>query len=278
METNPLKQYFRQPAIYVRLPSQGKYYPPGSLAASPNGEYPVLPMTTLDEITYRTPDALFNGTAVPNVIQSCVPNIKSAWDMPSMDIDTVLVAIRIATYGHQLDITTNCPECTTEADYGVDLRNIMESMRSPDYTKSLNLGDLTIHFSPMNYKQINENSMQQFEDQKMLQVMENSEATEQQKMHQISEMIKKITTVTTQALSQNIAMVQTPQAQVTDQAHISDWLANCDRNLFGRIRDHILETKRQGELPPLKIQCGNCQHQYEQTFTLDMTSFFEAAS
>lgn len=278
METNPLKQYFRQPAIYVRLPSQGKYYPPGSLVVSPNGEYPVLPMTTLDEITYRTPDALFNGTAVPNVIQSCVPNIKNAWDMPSMDIDTVLVAIRIATYGHQLDITTNCPECATEADYGVDLRTIMESMRAPDYAKSLSLGDLTIHFSPMNYKQINENSMQQFEDQKMLQVMENSEATDQQKMHQMSEMIKKITTVTTQALSQNIAMVQTPQAQVTDQAHISDWLANCDRNLFGRIRDHIIETKRQGELPPLKIQCGNCEHKYEQTFTLDMTSFFEAAS
>ena len=278
METNPLKQYFRQPAIYVRLPSQGKYYPPASLVVSPNGEYPVLPMTTLDEITYRTPDALFNGTAVPNVIQSCVPNIKNAWDMPSMDIDTVLVAIRIATYGHQLDITTNCPECATEADYGVDLRTIMESMRAPDYAKSLNLGDLIIHFSPMNYKQINENSMQQFEDQKMLQVMENSEATDQQKMHQMSEMIKKITTVTTQALSQNIAMVQTPTAQVTDQAHISDWLANCDRNLFGRIRDHIIETKRQGELPPLKIQCGNCQHKYEQTFTLDMTSFFEAAS
>jgi hypothetical protein len=60
---NPLQQYFRQPAIYVQLPSQGKFYPAGTLNPSTTGEYPVYPMTAIDEITYRTPDALFNGQA-----------------------------------------------------------------------------------------------------------------------------------------------------------------------------------------------------------------------
>ena len=55
---NPLKQYFRQPAIYIRLPSQGKNYPEGSLNMPPTGELAVYPMTAIDEITYRTPDAL----------------------------------------------------------------------------------------------------------------------------------------------------------------------------------------------------------------------------
>ena len=53
MENNPLKQYFRQPAIYIRLPSNGRFYPPGAIDMPPNGELPVLPMTTLDEITCR---------------------------------------------------------------------------------------------------------------------------------------------------------------------------------------------------------------------------------
>ena len=79
---NPLRQYFRQPAIYVRLPSAGQFYPPGALTIPANGEIPVLPMTAIDEITYRTPDALFNGSAVVSVIQSCVPSIKDAWQMP----------------------------------------------------------------------------------------------------------------------------------------------------------------------------------------------------
>ena len=87
MDNNPLKQYFRQPAIFIQLPSQGKFYKDGALVPTANGEYPVLPMTTLDEITYRTPDALFNGTAVANVIESCVPNIRDAWAMPGMDVD-----------------------------------------------------------------------------------------------------------------------------------------------------------------------------------------------
>ena len=66
---NPLQQYFRQPAIYLRLPSNGEFYPPGSIDMPVNKEIPIFPMTAIDEITYRTPDALFNGTAVVNVIQ-----------------------------------------------------------------------------------------------------------------------------------------------------------------------------------------------------------------
>ena len=85
---NPLKQYFRQPAIYIKLPSQGKYYSPDALNPSITGEYPVYPMTAIDEITYRTPDAMFNGQATVNVIQSCVPDIKNAWQTPAMDMDT----------------------------------------------------------------------------------------------------------------------------------------------------------------------------------------------
>lgn len=278
MNSNPLSQYFRQPAVFVRLPSQGSYYPQGSLEPTANGEYPVLPMTTLDEITYRTPDSLFNGQAVVSVIQSCVPNIKNAWEMPSMDIDTVLVAIRIATYGHELDIGTQCPSCGNEADYSVDLRTVMDNIRAPDYKKSVELGDLEVYFHPMNYKQLNQNSMVQFEEQKQLQVLQAAEADDVTRLNQLSEVLKKITTITTQALSQNIAMVKTPQTTVTDPKHIAEWLSNCDRTRFSKIRDYIIETKQQGELQPLYIKCTECEHEYKQPFTLDMTNFFGAAS
>ena len=95
LQNNPLKQYFRQPAIYIKLPSQGQFYPEGALDMPPNGELPVYPMTAIDEITYRTPDALFNGNATVNVIQSCMPNIRDPWSIPAMDVDTILVSIRI---------------------------------------------------------------------------------------------------------------------------------------------------------------------------------------
>ena len=278
MNPNPLQQYFRQPAIYIRLPSQGKFYPTGSVDIPVNGELPVLPMTTLDEITYRTPDALFNGSAVTSVIESCVPGIKKAWDMPSMDIDTVLVSIRIATYGHELDISTTSPSCENEAEYAVDLRHVMDQIKSPDYEKVMQIGDLQIYFRPMSYQQMNENSMRQFEEQKLMQMLESTNDDDTARSKQLGDVLKKITEITTKALAQNIAMVKTPQAQVTEQEHINEWLSNCDRSTFVRLRNHIIEIKQQAELQPLNIKCGNCSHEYQQAFTLDMTNFFVAAS
>jgi len=278
MNPNPLQQYFRQPAIYIRLPSQGKYYPTGSLEMTVNAEFPVLPMTTLDEITYRTPDALFNGSAVVSVIQSCVPNIKNAWYMPSMDIDTVLVAIRIATYGHELDISTQCPACTEEAEYGVDLRVVMDQIQSPNYEQVIELGDLQVYFKPMSYQQMNDNSMRQFEEQKIMQALESNEGDDAVRSKQLGDVLKKITEVTTRAIAQNIAVVKTPTAQVTDVDHINEWLGNCDRATFMKIRDHIISIKQQAELQPLNIKCRSCGHDYKQAFTLDMTNFFGVAS
>ena len=278
MNPNPLSQYFRQPAIYIRLPSQGKFYPTGSIDLTENGEYPVLPMTTLDEITYRTPDSLFNGTAVISVIQSCIPNIKNAWHSPGMDIDTILLAIRIATYGHELDITSSCPSCTTENDYGIDLRIAIDNIKPPNYSQSLRLGDLEIFFRPMSYKQMNDNSMTQFEEQKTLQMLQSSDVTDSEKLNNLTEVLKKITTITTQALAQNIGLVATPTARVSDQDQINEWLSNCDRNTFVKIRDTIIENKQQGELQPINVKCNNCSHEYAQPFTLDMSNFFGAAS
>lgn len=276
--TNPLSQYFRQPAIYIRLPSDGKFYPPGAFETTENGEYPVLPMTTLDEITYRTPDSLFNGSAVVSVIQSCMPNIKDAWKMPGMDIDTVLVAIRIATYGHELDISTECPSCKNVADYAIDLRTVVDNIKSPAFGKQLLIGDLEIFLKPMSYRQMNENSMVQFEEQKSLQMLQDQNADDATKVLHIGEVLRKITTVTTKALAQNIGLIKTPQAQVSDINHIFEFLSNCDRTVFGKVRDYIIENKQVAEIQPLKIQCGNCNHEYQQAITLDMSNFFGAAS
>jgi hypothetical protein len=89
LPNNPLKQYFRRPSIYLKLPSGGVGYPLGSLNRTENGELPVYPMTAIDEITSKTPDALFNGSAVVEIIKSCVPDITDPWSIPSTDLDAI---------------------------------------------------------------------------------------------------------------------------------------------------------------------------------------------
>ena len=38
---NPLAGWFRQPKIYVKLPSNGEFYPAGALDVSTTGEYQI---------------------------------------------------------------------------------------------------------------------------------------------------------------------------------------------------------------------------------------------
>jgi hypothetical protein len=278
MSINPLTQYFRQPAIYVKLPSNGEHYTPGALNMPVNRELPVYPMTAIDEISYRTPDALFNGNAVTNVVKSCMPNIVDPWAMPAMDVDTVLVAIRIASYGHTMEVSTTCPHCQNEDDYGMDLRIMLDGMKAPDYSTPVAAGDLEIFFKPMTYKNLNDNNHRQFEEQKILETLPGVEMPNEQRMSALSAALMKITEITVHALSQSIAAVKTPDALVIDPEHIEDMLKHCDRRLFAKIRDHIIDIKSKAEIQPVSLKCAACEKEYKQAVTLDMTSFFEDAS
>lgn len=275
---NPLKQYFRQPAIYLRLPSGGNFWPEGSIDLPSNGELPIYPMTAIDEITYRTPDALFNGQAVVSVIQSCVPNIKNAWHCPSADINAILTAIRIASYGHNLEIGTTCPNCGHEAEYVLDLRGIMDQLRSPDYVQQVIYGDLAISFKPMTYKDQTETSQLQFDEQKIAQTLPNPDIDEATKVQLLAEMMKKITQLTVEVIRWNIHSIRTPQAIVSDPNHIKEFLLNCDRSLFNQIRDHIIGLRESTDLKPMDITCSECSTAYKQPLTLDMANFFASAS
>lgn len=278
MNSNPLSNYFRQPVIYIRLPSKGKFYPPGVIDMPANGEIPVLPMTAIDEITYRTPDALFNGNAVASVIRSCIPNIKDPWLMPGIDIDAVLVAIRIASHGHNMSVTSNCPKCNHEEEFEVDLRHILENLRSADYTQTVKTGDLEIFFKPMNYKTINANAQAQFEEQRILTQVANGSVQASPDFALLTDALRKITEITIDALAHSIINIKTPNAMVNEFAHIKEFLHNCDRKVFGAVRDHVVNAKKSSELEPLKLKCTECGNQYQQSFTLDMSNFFEDAS
>ena len=275
---NPLAGYFRQPAIYIRLPSDGKFYPDGAIELSENNEYPVLPMTAMDEISYRTPDALYNGQAVVSVIQSCVPNIKNAWAVPACDVDTILIGIRIATYGHELDLGVKCPKCDNQEDRTLDLRQALDQINSPDYNEPIIRGDLKIYLTPMSYKNLNENNAIQFEEQKVLQMLPDTEIDEEDKIVRMNQALNKITKMTVHALAQNITSIVTPDATVSNTDYIADFLNNTDREFFNTIRDEITKRKRHSEIKPVSIECSECNHIYEQGYTMDMTNFSGAAS
>lgn len=275
---NPLKQFFRQPAIYIRLPSQGRGWPAGSIEMPANGELPVYPMTAIDEITYQTPDALFNGQAVASVVKSCVPNILDPWAIPSIDFDTILVAVRLASYGQNMDIGSTCPSCKEEYDFGLDLTTVLAGLKPANYSEPLETGDLKFYFRPLNYREMNANAQIQFEQQKTIALLGDSEIPETDKVTQLNAMMKNIMDLTVSTLANSIMEVRSKDAIITETDFIQEFLTNCDRNVFNAIKDRIVNLRESSQLKPLKITCPKCRHQYEQAFTLDMSSFFASAS
>ena len=275
---NPLRKYFRQPAIYLRLPSNGKHWPDGTLIMPPNSELPVFPMTAVDEITSRTPDALFNGSAVAEVVRSCVPNIRDPWAIPATDLAALMVAVRLASHGHDFEIGVACPECKTENDFTVDLRTVLDGLRSADYDVPLASGDLNIYFAPMSYKRLNENNRQQFEDQKMIQMLSGSDISDEEKLQKMGEAYKKLTVLNLTSVRDSISMIKTTDAMVSEPEYIMEFLVNCNKEMFDLIREKAIEMRRLSDIKPLSITCPDCKHEYQQEFTLDITNFFEAAS
>lgn len=275
MENNPLRQYFRRPAVYMRLPSGGAGYPEGSLDMPDNGELPIYPMTAIDEITARTPDALFNGTAVVELIRSCVPNIKDPWAVTNVDLDALLVAIKAASSpSGEMDVESQCPKCEDISTFKINLGGILSGLSSPNFDAELEVGDLSIKFRPLSFKEVNEASLEQFQLQRVFAQVDNME-DEEQRAKAMQEALAKITNLTMVLLSKSIVHINTPTLPVTEQDFILDFLQHCDRNLYIQIRDFSTKIREESEIKPMKFTCASCSNEYEQQITLNPTDFFE---
>jgi hypothetical protein len=273
IQNNPLKQYFRRPAIYLKLPSGGKLYALGVVNIPESGELAVYPMTAIDEISSKTPDALYNGTAMADIIKSCIPDIKDPWSINSIDLDAILIAIRAAAGGDDMSISSECPSCKEVAEYGVNLVGILSQLKSADYEKELTINELSIKFRPLSYKEMNEAGTSQMEAQRIFMMIEKEE-NEAIRAEKTQEALRFITEVTMKILSNTVTHIRTPNVFVEEKEYILDFLKNCYIETYIAIRDYNASLKAQTEIKPLKIKCINCQHEYDQQFTLNTSDFF----
>lgn len=274
LDNNPLKQYFRRPSVYIKLPSGGSYYPPGVVNIPESGELPVYPMTAIDEITTKTPDALFNGTAMCELIKSCVPDIKNPWLINSIDLDAILIGIRAAGGGNDMEIESKCTGCEEISTYGVNLTGLLSSLTAGNYHQELQVNDLLIKFRPLTYKQMNDAALGQFEVQRLFIQIEN-EMDNDERTKKSKQALESVTNLTMELLTEAIEYIQTPAVQVTEKEYIFDFLRNCDKKMYVTIRDYNADLKSQTEIKPLRMKCIHCQHEYEQPFTLNTSDFFE---
>ena len=280
--TNPLQKYYRQPAIYVKLPSGGKYYPKEVFTPTETGEIPILPMTAKDEMTFKTPDSMINGQATVDVIKSCVPNLLDPWKMVNYDTDVVLLAIRIATYGETMEVNYTVPITNEQQTAAVNLPAVLEDLGKitiEDFTVTSK--GFKVKIQPLDYKTLTKVQIARFEQQKMIGTIESSTLTEEQKQTAFAKSFETVNTINFSLLLDSIQEITTPDGSVvTDKKQILDFVNNADTKTIKEIEEKLTELRLQAQVKPVKIRATDEQIKkgvpatFDLPITFDNSNFF----
>jgi hypothetical protein len=270
---NPLQKYFRQPKIFIKLPSKGLYYDRDVLNGDHNN-VPIFAMTGMDEIIYKTPDALYSGEATIKVIESCCPYITDAQKIPSTDIETFIISIRIATFGENITMDQICPHCGTENSYEFPLTNLLDHYTSLTFESNIKVDDeLSIKIRPLQYFEMNHYSIENFKLQKTLSQIESVSIEEQQKY--LNDFYKDLADLQLDLLVTSIESVKVGSDVVTEKELISQWLSNADREMFNTIKTLLEKNRNDWATPPQQVVCTSCQSNNELNIILDQSNFFD---
>ncbi|MDB4783791.1 hypothetical protein OAG45_00940 [bacterium] len=280
---NPLAKHLRQPKIYIKLPSNGEYWPGKSLEKTENGEYPVYAMTAKDEITFKTPDALLNGQATVDVIQSCLPNIKDAWQTPSIDIDTILIAIRRASYGEKMAMTASIPKTDITKDFELNLQTLFDNYMSKEFVHTFQIDGFKVQIQPLNYKTITEGMIKAFEEQRIFAVIDDNTIQNQEKLQKFQSSFSRLTELNVQTLIKSVVAIQPDGSDqaVVNPAHIKEFIENTDAKIFNQIKEHIESQKKQFEQQPLSVEAteeeieAGADKTYSIPIVFDQGNFFD---
>lgn len=275
---NPLSQWYRQPKIWIQFPSKGEFYPPGALDKSDNDQYPVYAMTAKDEMLFKTPDALLTGQSTVEVIKSCIPAILDPWKMPSLDVDVALIAIRVATYGDNMEITSNCPSCQAENNYEVNLSNWLGNIGTFDYEPVIDVDPLTVHIRPYTYQELTKTSLKTMEQQRIFQIINDDTISDEDKLEKFGVSFVKLTELTVDVIASCISKIETPDGETSDPAQIKEFINNTSKDIFDKISERINGIKKEIEFKPLDAKCTSCNEEFSMPITIDQSNFFAVRS
>jgi hypothetical protein len=270
---SPLKKYKRQPKLYVTLPSGGTWYPTGSLEKFEDLE--VYSMTAGDEISVKTPDALYSGISVVKLIQNCIPGIKDAWYVPIIDLDYILAAIRLASYGETVALSGKCPHCSETSDYAIAIQTILDHMQNIQFVNEVRVNDFIFKLRPLYYKEANQLTRESYSVQRMLRQFVSTIDDETKQQEELSKLYDRLNEMTKSVVFSSVVEVVTPDNDVERHAQfIREFLENGDKEYYNAIKEVFDQNNDRYQIPKTTVSCGSCTKEYSVIPALNYTDFF----
>lgn len=277
---NPLQKYFRQPNLYLRIPTLGRWYDQSAVELTPESEIPVYGLTAIDEIMLNTPDAMLNGKALEGVISHTAPNIRDVKKLLIPDLEAIFVAIKIATNQGKIDLDRTCVSCKHENTFEINCQHLLDTMSYVDDGDSVvNFDDnLVVHVKPYSFEMRQLFLQREYQEEMALKALgsKDENLSEFDRARILAESVERLSRITFDLVSKSIEkiVIAKENITVTDSAHISEWLVSINKSQADAVITAVDNLNKIGVQKKIKAQCVSCGHSWDEELSFDPISFF----
>jgi hypothetical protein len=200
--------------------------------------------------------------------------------MPAIDVDAILIAIRVASYGNTMAFDSTCPHCKAEHSFEIDLVSYLDSVKMPNYAKKLSHQHIKIKLKPQSYYSLNHTNQINYEEQRVLNTLAGTEIDEELRTQEYKKHLKKLVDLNAKILVDNTEYIEILDTGVivNDPEFIREFYFNCDAEICKELRSQIEELNKEGAIKPQKTNCESCSEEYEIPLIFDYANFFGKGS
>jgi len=259
------------PSVEIALPTMAAFYPKDKVLkkdADP-ANISIGPLSMLEESAILDPMLLISGRAITRLINHIAVQVDNPQELCEVDVQAMLIACRMASYGNELVLEHVCPHCENTNTIQIDLSEHIQRF-SPYTTEELNefnietsIGQI-VSLKPISYEDavnLTISSIKTNIDAEEFENISDKEMLSTKYIEAYKKQFEKVLSTNVDAMTSTIYYVTTKSGKkVTDRSKIQEWIATLppvDINLITervkKINEDIQERSK------LELTCQSCK-------------------
>jgi DNA-directed RNA polymerase subunit M/transcription elongation factor TFIIS len=192
------------------------------------------------------------------------------------DLLVILIGIRQASYGKNIEMDVKCPKCEYENQLQLDANIMLSKAKETPVEQDVSLpSEFKIVCNPYTLLDRTTLQIQQVKQQKMIQGLQNEELDDASRNELFGKTFVEIAELTVSLITNSITSVQGKETDViTDKVLIKEWLQNITKADYEIIRGKIEELSENGLETEFSANCQECGHDWKTAVDLDIANFF----
>jgi hypothetical protein len=264
LNSNPLQKFYRKSKFTIALPSRGKWYPKNSLKST-DGSIEIFAMSAADETRFKTNEVLISPTATYDLIRSCAAQITDPESMPTVDLDAVILSIRRASYGNQMNFTVPVPNTALTHTINLDIEKMVSSLPNilEIWDDELTIKDdgveIVLNLAPLPLRSLYATTKQLFKQQRIAEKISNNDSSDDEKIEEMDQQLKTLSSINVGVVADSIKKITCGDYHTDKPNEIKQFVNQIDLAYFQAIRKHIEEQKAKSAFA--KIPCEATEEQ-----------------